>query len=426
MWKRSLDTVEQAISLGSFHYEAALAAVETLGVMLQITSEAGFVPNNRMRASAGMRVINGALQQDDYGRHRYGGNTGGQQSSAEDEVLSLQYEQVKQDYWMQAWNTMQSAIQNITADDEGEVCLALAKCLKNLYASMADKEFRYSQHVKSLLRAAKYLVRERNSSANSAAPACKKYKLSMSFAQREVMSMLQAIRPADAPTCSALLVTLAELATASGLASQDAEVAGATSPVAFTVSKEFRDLAMQALTTLLLHGMSTGDQQGEAGVASRETARIPSAAKTLAFVEMMSVPGRICLQHLRTRSRWLAAREALGNAKPIVRTVSSSTMLTSLQLTQGPGATPISSPTRRAAGERQGVMGVLSAVMGWWYAPPTSSEHGDSEDEKEEQEGEQQQPQEQQEQGSTAVAVPEPVVDGGCSATSNFFLLPRV
>ena len=88
--------VENAIVMGSLNYEAALAAIETLGVMLQVTSEAGIVVNSKMRATAGMRVINGALQQDDRSRNKPKASSEASGPSPEEEALSLQYEQVRQ------------------------------------------------------------------------------------------------------------------------------------------------------------------------------------------------------------------------------------------------------------------------------------------------------------------------------------------
>ena len=189
--------------------------------------------------------------------------------------------------------------------------------------------------------------------------------MTVSFAQREVLSLLQLIKPADAPTCSALLVTLAEMSTFVELAGVNSPT-GSSSHAQLTVSKEFRALALQSLTTLLVSGFTSEDASAETSAT-----RIPAAAKVQAFVGMTSGAGNICLHHLQIRSRWLAARESFG-PKQIVRSASTASMVPNIQIIQSSKPQTPASPSSRVANERQGVMGVLSSVMDWWYAPPSN------------------------------------------------------
>jgi hypothetical protein len=244
-WAQALEICVFAVQAGDFDLEVCIAGVDSIFDLIKAVSARLY--RTKVRATAGMRVVGGALVEEPpsassaaAARSREGVQA---HVDSSDQVSALAVSEGKQEVcrqalWELAWSAVRMAIcyGSVGTDLPIHIC----KNLQELYVGGIESEFRYSQNVKSLLEILVILARprvqasvtqrtrqfsllqfemerpqseggDRPPSSSISRSSTRMGKLGTSQLHRAIMGLLRAIRPHDVLSFSCLVVAISDL-----------------------------------------------------------------------------------------------------------------------------------------------------------------------------------------------------------------------
>jgi hypothetical protein len=258
-WVQALEICVFAVQAGDFDLEVCLAGVDSIFDLIKSVSARLY--KTKVRATAGMRVVGGALVEEPAPtssasalRAREAAHAAGDSDQAA-AVSALAVSEGKQEVcrqalWEVAWSAVRMAI--CYGSVGTELPIHICKHLQELYVGGIESEFRYSQNVKSLLEMLVILARPRvaasviqrtttgpvtgtggasatqqqfsilqfeterpqsegNSSSSMLRSSARMGKLGTSQLHRAIMTLLRSIRPHDVLSFSCLVVAISDL-----------------------------------------------------------------------------------------------------------------------------------------------------------------------------------------------------------------------
>jgi hypothetical protein len=238
-WVQALEICVFAVQAGDFDMEVSLAGVDSIFDLIKAVSARLY--KTKVRATAGMRVVGGALIEEPSSAHAPPSRST-EKSADSSEVSALAMTEGKQEVcrqalWELAWSAVRMAI--CYGSTGTDLPIHICKNLQELYLGGMESEFRYSQNVKSLLEMLVVLSRpriqasvvqsadqfnilkfdlERPVSVDGGGGAAqfqhrsmKMGKLGISQLHRAIMSLLRAITPHDVLSFSCLVVAISDL-----------------------------------------------------------------------------------------------------------------------------------------------------------------------------------------------------------------------
>lgn len=238
-WAQALEICVFAVQAGDFDLEVCIAGVDSIFDLIKVVSARQY--KTKVRATAGMRVVGGALVEEPPATATSVRSREVAHADSLDQVSALAVSEGKQEVcrqalWELAWSAVRMAIcySSVGTDLPIHIC----KNLQELYVGGIESEFRYSQNVKSLLEILVILARPRVQASviqrtgqfsilqfeverpqseggdrplSSTRSSARMGKLGTSQLHRTIMTLLRAIKPHDVLSFSCLVVAISDL-----------------------------------------------------------------------------------------------------------------------------------------------------------------------------------------------------------------------